>query len=768
AKQIDNAFQAIEAKNPKLKDVFSSFAFSSHFGKEHSNEIPLRNLFFSISKLQLSKGKIQLETFFDKILFETARLDRKNMGNAIQPQELTELMLSFTPKHNSISVYNPFAGYASFAINLPSNAKYFGQEIDKEIWAIGQMRLLAHSKLSTTVLKCENSINYWPEKEKKDNYQKFDFIVGTLPISSHKKYTEIGNTTNPEQSREELFFLEKALKTLNNTGRAVMVCRLQFLKENGKIKESIIRNDLLEYVIELPSAIFLNNSHPSVLIVLNKAKENKGQVHLLDAYNLFEGKIKNNRKLNISSINSMIEKEEDPNYTLVSINEIIKQNYNLNIQDYLKPASQSVRLENIVEIIQKGPTNINFGTLIKIKDLKNDTLNYNLDIEIIEEQKIPENHIMIDQSCLLFTLYGPEIKPTFFNYSGKPIFISPQIFAAKLKSKDITIPYLISELHADYIDEQLNDLRIGSVAIATITAREFLKTKIEVLPLQEQLTKVDAVREAHIKQKERDLAHEKELLKLKEESFRDFASIRHSLRQLNSAMRSNILGTYEFVSKNNGKSIGLDTLYSKKFEQSFGEHLRGMEETLDLMDRLVKEIGEEREKSTLKLVNLADLLIQVQQRFKKPEIFTFEELCIDHASFMDDSGTESKPLTRIDKQNFNIVFSNIVSNAVEHGFKVPGKNYKIRTALSLSPESSMMILEISNNGHPAPENFSQQDLTTRGEKTSDSKGAGTGGADIKTIVNSFNGEFEWINNPEEDFPVTYIIRLPFINEAVNE
>ncbi|WP_431244238.1 hypothetical protein ACQ9BO_07705 [Flavobacterium sp. P21] len=60
-----------------------------------------------------------------------------------------------------------------------------------------------------------------------------------------------------------------------------------------------------------------------------------------------------------------------------------------------------------------------------------------------------------------------------------------------------------------------------------------------------------------------------------------------------------------------------------------------------------------------------------------------------------------------------------------------------------------------------PNNFTLKHLTTRGEKTTDSKGTGMGGADIKAILHKYNGTLDISKQEEELFSVTYIMKLPY-------
>ena len=68
---------------------------------------------------------------------------------------------------------------------------------------------------------------------------------------------------------------------------------------------------------------------------------------------------------------------------------------------------------------------------------------------------------------------------------------------------------------------------------------------------------------------------------------------------------------------------------------------------------------------------------------------------------------------------------------------------------------------MSNNGTPMPKTYDTKKLTTRGEKTSDSLGTGIGGSDIKLLMDTCGGDFELVNNPTDEFPVTYILKFRY-------
>jgi type I restriction enzyme M protein len=777
--KLNKAFHALEISNNELQGIFSTIDFVSHFKIRKSVDV-LRRMFHGISEIDIINSESEFGEIFDELLYYFAQLSGKKGAEAIQPKELTVLMQSFMPVNKTISIYNPFAGYSSLAVGLPDNSSYYGQEINRSTWAIAKMRLLAHKASNKIMFECEDSILNWRNSithytgnfNSSEEELKYDFIVGTPPFGMRLKDLRNYSNVYTEQTISEAFFVEQSINTLNNSGSAVITTTHGFLFRGAaekKLRETLVKQDLLEYVIGLPAGLFSNTGIPVVLIVLNKAKKNKKQVHFIDASNMVLNQNSREKKLDVNGLLSLIERQSADIFKTVSVSDIEQEDFNLNIPRYFIPEfkleldsnEELVKLGNLIEIFNgNGNADVPKGKFVKISHLKDDNLNYQLDFDSIDEVELPRHVRKIEESCLLISLRTKSIKPTFFSFSNTPIYISNDIIAVRINNNKVTLPYLINEFHSEYVTAQIDSYRTGAM-MPTISRKDLLNVEIKLLTLKgQQEAKIKGIHEAYLKQKEKDLAYERRVLGLQEETHREFASIKHTFRQYLSAMSSNVKGTRKFISKNEGKPVSLDAIYSKNLNQTFGEHLISLEETIHLMSSLIRDFGDVKKNQPYKFVNIEEIVRQAQGRFECPERFAFEELDVDRASFIDDEGNEIEAQTLVDEDDFNIVFSNIISNAKDHGFKDLNKTYKIRTALSFDADSNLIILEISNNGVPAPSNFSQKDLTTRGEKTSDSKGAGTGGADIKDIISNFQGEFEWLNNPSDDFPITYIVRFP--------
>jgi type I restriction enzyme M protein len=445
----------------------------------------------------------------------------------------------------------------------------------------------------------------------------------------------------------------------------------------------------------------------------------------------------------------------------VSLEEVISNDRLLDTNRYFLEKIEGIKLIDFSERIRGERINPEgLIKIIRIKDLKNDNLNFDLDINSIENTLSNRPVFKIEESCLLLSKVGNSLKPTYFNYNNEPIFISDDIIALKVDFKIVDLEYLVNEFYAESVQNQLKAFFSGA-ALMRIRETDLFSIKFNIPRIEEQKAKIQGVKEAFIRNKKNALILQQELLGLKDESFREFASIKHTFRQYLNALKSNVSGTRAFIEKNQDKEIDLNMIYSKNLNKTFGEHLLGLEGTIDSMAKLLTSFDANITNNNAMEHDLTRLVEEAQNRFKNHEVFQFEKMYFDKDSFsFGYDETYKASMISIDEDDFYRIFSNIVANAIDHGFKNADSKYSIRTSISYDSIQDICVLEISNNGKPMPNKFTLKELTTRGEKTTDSSGSGTGGADIKDILKKYNGSLELVNDESLEFPVTYIIKFP--------
>lgn len=721
------------------------------------------------------KGKNAAEIFEDLIYSHDTNLGKgKSVG--ILPEGLAEQLLNYLDLPESPKIYNPFAGYASFAPKSYSGENYIGQEINDTAWAIGAMRLIINGYDNNTNFRLEDSISNWIYSEN------FDLITAFPPFNYKisKEYSEVRYAKTAEE-----FVLSRGLKNLKSDGKLLCVVSNGFLSRGGadeSYRREIVDNNLLYSVFSFPSGLLNNTSIPfSILVIDMNKKSDYIYFHDLEveinSTRLKESFITRDNNFNNEIIwadvfEDLKTKTTETNIK-VGIEEIVENNYILNVPryfidtNYLNSLPSSKKLDEIAEVVQGlRINNVKKGKFIRTRDLNDNGVNFTLNLKKVKTSTVPKYAREINESCILLSLRWNKLKPTVFNYSGSSIYISQDLIALKLNLREVDPAFIVTELNENYVIDQFGRLQTGGTHPA-INSRDLLKIIIDCPKIEEQRAKVKGVFAAYSKSKAKELELQKELLGYKDEAFREFASIKHTFRQYLNALKSNVSGTKKFVGRQEG-SISLDTIYSNNLNRTFGEHLASLEGTIDSMNHLLNSFEEnsainhdEKERN-----NLIDLIKESQNRFKDPDMFRFDKLYIDVESFIDGAGYRQQPIIIFNKEDFFKVFSNIVSNAKDHGFKNKNSGNIIRCSLSNDFNKKIYVLEISNNGEPFPQSFLYKELITRGEKTSDSKGSGMGGADIKTLLNYYNATFQIVNKSEENFPVTYILKFPYSYDAI--
>lgn len=699
-----------------------------------------------------------LKEVFDFILFKIAISAGFRGGHSIQPESLTVFIDNYIGPLKGMKIYNPFAGLASLIKGYDSTNKLYGQELSKKYWAIGKLRLLIFG--SKADYRCEDSILNWP------NDEKFDLIV------SHPTFGMRLNRLYPDLNRDlrtaEDFLLNRGFNSLSNKGKLIAVLPHGILFRAGserRLRQQLLQLDLIDTIISFPGGILHNTGIPFIVLVLNKAKHKKGQIKLIDATNFVTKSTKNQYSIDVKELTAICKDKYDHDSIRIIRNEdVVANDYNLNIPRYFQEEVEGVKLGDVISHYRgQRQSEGGKGKLVTAKDLKNANLDFDLNTQKVNEHSFERSSIFkLERSCLLLALRFQALKPTYFRYNKEAIFyrlahiVTPFI----VDESKVNVSYLVNELYSDYVNEQIDSFRQGTT-IPHLRVDDFLQVKIKLPSLEEQRAKVEGVKQAYIKAKQTELNYQRQLFGLKEETSQEFASMKHTFRQYLGALKSNLAGTRKFIANKSGSNISLDDMYSKNLNQTFGEHLMNMESTISGLSKLLEQ--DSTKGLTVKPHKLKELVAKAHQRFQN-EIFKFE-FQMDNSSFY--SSEIKEPYLDIDEEDFYALFSNIVSNAIEHGFKNTEGNI-IRTELSYDSENKLCVLEISNNGKPMPKNFTLQRLMIRGEKTTDSKGKGIGGADIKRITSDYNGIFDLIQDSDSLFPVVYNISLPISKKNIKD
>jgi type I restriction enzyme M protein len=230
-------------------------------------------------------------------------------------------------------------------------------------------------------------IQYGDTLEKPQHFDKrFDAIVSVPPFSSswnpeHSyendvRFGVIGRY--PPKNRADFAFVLHMLHQLNETGTMAVVLPHGVLfrgHAEAGIRQFLIKDkNYLDAVIGLPTNLFFGTTIPTCILLFKKHRKNSDNVIFIDS-SVGVGKNKNENFLREDNLNkiisAVINRQNIEQYSnAVSLKEIIKNDYNLNINLYVKVTEQTTvkNFEDLNRIFQKS--NPKYVVYRGMKDVK--------------------------------------------------------------------------------------------------------------------------------------------------------------------------------------------------------------------------------------------------------------------------------------------------------------------------------------------------------------------------------------------------------------
>lgn len=190
--------------------------------------------------------------------------------------------------------------------------------------------------------------------------EKFDLIISNPPysLSWNPKYDDrfYGYELAPKSKADYAFILDIVYR-LSNKGQAFIILPHGVLFRGAaeeKIRKQLIENNLIDSIIGLPDKLFMNTQIPTLILVLNKNKKTNDILFIDSSKNCIKKSKQND--MNEEHINKIIstyrERKEIEKYShLASNDEIVKNDYNLNIQRYVD-TSEEKNLPDLKEVVK--------------------------------------------------------------------------------------------------------------------------------------------------------------------------------------------------------------------------------------------------------------------------------------------------------------------------------------------------------------------------------------------------------------------------------
>ncbi len=695
-----------------------------------------------------------IREFFDDQLTIFLGYKGKQTSDVLQPKELTSLINHFLPKGEQLNYYNPFAGLASLALDLPNEVSYYGEELDRNTWILAKLRLIIYDAPELYQFANVNSIEQWHYSSD----TKYDFIAFNPPFNVRldESYIpflrdeEFGNARNANS-----LIVSQSFKKLKQSGKMVFVMPGGFLSSTGEkelaLKKFLINNNYIDLIIALPSRILNFTGIPIFLIVLDKNKSRE-EVRFINGSQLYNQENHRINRINLERIISILENEEDSNFSKkIKSPEIRLSNYNLAVTRYVYEEPEYFLEEDeeltplsglLIRIPRNNPTD-KIGKVITIRDLVGDKLNPQLILQNIENKELKAAYNTITTKALLISTIGRGLQPAIIvPMEDEKVYINPNILAFSIDESKILPEYLILELYKGYIQKQLQQFRIGT-QIPRIKLREFLSLKLVLPSLEIQKEQIA---------KERYELYQEKAIEVKELATTyniDVADENSFLRHQIAGSLRNLRSSFKFLKSILEEKVkpDLPEVFNLKLKDqlpsNLGNYMERIERDLLSITSAVNQAGSEIELSDIQVERID--IIKFIQKYKE-ELqgnnggrFTIE-VDID-APALAENNLKTVYIDG-DKELLRKMIDNIIENADKHAFerKINPSN-RIKFEFLYGFEDSNLQLDITNTGKPLPEDFSYEAFVRKGSSSGPNAGDGTGGWFIYEVMKKHNGKF---------------------------
>ncbi len=359
---MNKVLERIEEDNrDKLEGIFRSIDFNNKnkLGDTKERNTILKNLIedFSDTRLDLRPSMLEgndvIGDAYEYLISHFASDAGKKGGEFYTPSEVSTLLAKLVEPKEGEMIYDPTCGSGSLLIKASKeigskNFRLYGQEKNGQTQALCKMNMFLH-EINDAVIEWGDTIRN--PLHLQDNLLKtFDVVVANPPFSLDKWGADFAENDPfmrfnyyevPPKSKGDYAFVIHMIKSLNEHGRMGVVLPHGVLfrgASEGKIRQKLIEQNLLDAIIGLPANLFFGTGIPAAILVFKKNRANK-DILFIDASREFD-KAKNQNNLTDENIAKIIEtyrnRSEIEKYSHVATLEEIQENdYNLNIPRYV-------------------------------------------------------------------------------------------------------------------------------------------------------------------------------------------------------------------------------------------------------------------------------------------------------------------------------------------------------------------------------------------------------------------------------------------------
>jgi type I restriction enzyme M protein len=356
-----------EANKAKLEGVFRNIDFNSeaNLGKTKDRNNRLKHLLedFHKPQLNMSPSRVSEDMIGNTYIYLIERFASdagKKAGEFYTPHKVSELLAKLAKPKAGDRICDPACGSGGLLVEAAREIggrdfALFGMESNGSTWALARMNMFLHGMDSARIEWCNTLTS--PALVENDRLMKFNVVVANPPFSldkwgaaeaEHDRFNRYWRGVPPKSKGDYAFISHMIEAALEKEGRVAVVAPHGVLFRGGaegRIRQKLIEDNLLDTVIGLPANLFPTTSIPVAVLLFDRSREKGGanekrrDVVFIDASRDYQSG-KNHNVLLEEQITKIVKackarKNIDKYAHVAAFEEIRGNDFNLNIPRYV-------------------------------------------------------------------------------------------------------------------------------------------------------------------------------------------------------------------------------------------------------------------------------------------------------------------------------------------------------------------------------------------------------------------------------------------------
>lgn len=365
---INIALEQIEdANKEKLEGVFRNIDFNSeaNLGRTKQRNERLKNLLtdFSDKRLDLRPSRVGsldiIGNAYEYLIGRFASDAGKKAGEFYTPPEVSLLLAELLDPQSGERIYDPACGSGSLLIKCAQrvenrNYSVRAQEVNGATWALCMMNMFLHNiDVSIQQVKWGDTLNEPLHLSSENTLERFHVVVANPPFSLDKWGSEalakdrFGRFQRgmPPTSKGDYAFISHMIESTyldpHENGRVGVIVPHGVLFRGGaegRIRQQLIDENLLDAVIGLPGNLFFGTGIPAAILIFKRNRPDDRVMFVDASHEYRQGTTQNvlresDRQQIVQTVRArqFVEK-----YAYLATHaEIAENDYNLNIPRYV-------------------------------------------------------------------------------------------------------------------------------------------------------------------------------------------------------------------------------------------------------------------------------------------------------------------------------------------------------------------------------------------------------------------------------------------------